>query len=58
MAEIDPSRPPVSADELARDATAAGVSPEAPPLIEAANPPAKERESGAPEEALSDLPPG
>ncbi len=32
---IDPATPPVSADDLARDALAAGVSPESPPLIEA-----------------------
>jgi len=35
MAEIDPNRPPLSADELARDAIATGADPDAPPLVEA-----------------------
>ncbi len=35
MPEIDPNAPPVSAADLARDAQAAGVDPDAPPLIEA-----------------------
>ncbi len=60
MPEIDPSQPPVSSEELKRDALATGADPDAPPLIDAEDD-GEDRAHGdgeAIETGLTRLPPG
>ncbi len=56
MPEIDPDATPVSADDLARDARAAGADPDAPPLVEAGD--AESDPADRVEADITLLPPG
>lgn len=56
MPEIDPNRPPLTAEELAGDA---GADPDAPPLVEAEEDGGDPHDNGeAIETGLTRLPPG
>jgi len=50
--KIDPAMPPVSADDLASEALAAGITPDAPPLIDAGEPGDASAEEGSPDVAI------